>query len=46
MMKGFAEAVGEVAIIGLESVGEGVAFGFEDEAYATIVVKNLINGSG
>lgn len=46
MMEGFAEAIGEIAVVGLESVGEGVAFGFEDEAYATIVVKNLINGSG
>lgn len=46
MMEGFAEAIGEIAIIGFESVGKGVAFGFKNKAYATIVVKNLINGSG
>ena len=29
MVEGFAEAVGVVAVVGAEGVGEGVAFGFE-----------------
>ena len=43
-MEGFAEAVGEVAVVGLEGVGEGVAFGLEHEAYALVVVEHLIDG--
>ena len=43
MMEGFAEAVGEVAIIRFKRVGEGFAFGFEDKADAAIVIENLID---
>lgn len=46
VMEGFAKAIGKVSIIGLESVGEGVAFGFEDEANAFVVVQHLINRCG
>lgn len=43
VVKGFAEAIGEVAVIGLEGVGKGVAFSFEDETNATVIVENLVH---
>lgn len=45
-MESLAEAIGEVAIIGLEGVGEGVALGFEDDADALVVVEHLIDSGG
>lgn len=38
-----AEAVGVVAVVGAESVGEGVALGLEHQAGAIIVTKDLID---
>lgn len=46
MMEGFAEAVGIVAIVGVEGVGEGVALGLEHQAYAVVLVQGLIDGCG
>ena len=46
VMESLAEAIGEVAIVGLEGVGEGVALGFEDDADALVVVEHLIDSGG
>ena len=46
MMESLAEAIGEVAIVGLEGVGKGVALGFEDDADALVVVEHLIDSGG
>ena len=40
-----AEAVGVVAVVGAECVGEGVAFGLEHKAGAAVVAKDLIDRS-
>ena len=45
-MEGLAEAVGVIAVVGGESVGEGVAFGLEHNALAVVVAKDLIDGGG
>ena len=46
MVEGLAEAVGVVAVVEGEGVGEGVAFGLEHDALAVVVAKDLIDGSG
>ena len=46
VVEGLAEAVGVVAVVGGEGVGEGVAFGLEHDALAVIVAKDLIDGGG
>ena len=46
MVKGLAEAVGVVAVVGSEDVGEGVAFGLEHEAAASVIGEDLIDGGG
>lgn len=46
VVEGFAEAVGVVAIVGVEGVGQGVAFGFEHQAFAVIFIECLIDGGG
>lgn len=46
VMEGLAEAVGVVAVVGTESVGEGVALGLEHQACAAVVAENLIDGRG
>ena len=43
MVKRLAEAVGVVAVVGAEGVCEGVAFGLEHKACATVVTKDLID---
>lgn len=45
-MEGFAEAVRVVAVVGVEGVGEGVAFGLEHQALAVVLVERLIDGGG
>ena len=39
-----AEAIGVVAVVGAEGVGEGVALGLEHEAFTVVVIEYLING--
>lgn len=46
MVECLAEAIGVVAVVGAEGVGEGVALGLEHEAFAVVVVEYLINGCG
>ena len=46
VVKGLAEAVGEVAVVGDEGVGEGVALGLEDEAAAVVVAQHLVHAGG
>ncbi len=45
-MEGLAEAVGVVAVVGAECVGEGVTLGLEHQAGAAVVAENLIDGRG
>ena len=45
-MEGFAEAVGVVAEVGVEGVGQGVAFGLEEEADTVVLGKGLIDDRG
>ena len=45
-MEGFAEAVGVVAVVGVEGVGEGVALGLEHQADTVVFVQGLIDGGG
>ncbi len=44
VVEGFAEAVGEVAVVGGEDVGEGIAFGLEHQGIAAVVGEDLIDG--
>lgn len=46
VVEGLAEAVGVVAVVGGEGVGEGVAFGLEHDALSVVVAKDLIDGGG
>ena len=46
VVEGFAEAVGVIAIVGVEGVGERVALGLEHQAVAVALVQGLIDGSG
>lgn len=46
MVEGFAEAVGVVAVVGVEGIGEGVALGLEHQADAVVLVQGLIDGRG
>jgi hypothetical protein len=36
--KGFAEAIGIVVVFAFECLGEGVAFGFKNQAYTVVIV--------
>lgn len=45
MVESLAEAVGVVAVVGAECVGEGVAFRLEHKAGAAVVAKDLIDRS-
>ncbi len=42
----FAEAVGVVAVVGAECVGECVAFGLEHKSCAVVVAEYLVDGCG
>ena len=46
MVESLAEAVGVVAVVGAECVGEGVAFRLEHQACAAVVIENLIDCGG
>lgn len=46
VMESLAEAVGVVAVVGAESVGQSVALGLEHQAGAAIVAEDLIDGRG
>ena len=46
VVKRLAEAVGILAVVGGEDVGEGVAFAFEHHPAATVVVEDLIDHRG
>lgn len=46
VVEGFAEAVGVVAVVGVEGVGESVAFCLEHQAFAVVLVERLIDGGG
>ena len=46
VMEGFSEAVGVVAKVGAESVGQCVAFCLKQEAYAVVLGEGLINDRG
>ena len=46
VVEGLAEAVGVVAVVGAEGVGESVTFGLEHQACAAVVAENLIDGCG
>ena len=46
MVEGFAEAVGEVAVVGGKDVGQRVAFGLEHQGVAAVVGEDLIDGGG
>ena len=46
MVEGLAEAVGVVAVVGAECVGEGDALGLEHQADAVVLVQGLIDGCG
>ena len=46
MVEGLAEAVGEVAVVGGEDVGQRVAFGLEHQCIAAVIGEDLIDGSG
>lgn len=38
----FAEAAGKIAIVGFECVGKCIAFGFEHQTHAFVIVQHLI----
>lgn len=46
MVEGFAEAVGVVAHVGLEGVGQRVALSLEEQAHAVVLGEGLIDDSG
>lgn len=46
MVESLAEAVGVVAVVGAECVGEGVAFRLEHQACAAVVIEDLIYCGG
>ena len=46
MVEGLAEAVGVVAKVGVESVGQGVAFGLKEQADAFVFRQSLIDDGG
>ena len=46
VVEGFAEAIGVVAVVGAEGVGEGVALGLEHQPLAVVVAQNLIDCGG
>ena len=45
-MERLSETIGEITIVGLESVGKSVAFSFKNETSAVVVVEHLIDSSG
>ena len=46
VVESFAEAVGVVAVVGGEGVGQRVALSLKHDALAVVVTKNLIDGGG
>lgn len=46
VVKGFAEAVGEVAEVLAEGGGEGIAFGLEHQALLVVLIEGLVDGGG
>lgn len=46
VVEGLSEAVGVVAEVGIEGVGEGVAFGFKEKADTVVLGKRLIDDRG
>ena len=46
MVEGFAEAIGVVAIVGVEGIGKGVALGLEHQSDAVVLVQGLIDCCG
>lgn len=46
VVKGLSEAVGVVAVVGAECVGEGVSFRLEHKACAAVVIEDLIDCCG
>ncbi len=46
VVEGLAEAVGVVAVVGAEGVGEGVALGLEHKSGSAVVAEHLIDGCG
>lgn len=46
VVEGLAEAVGVVAVVGAECVGEGVSFRLEHKACTAVVIENLIDCCG
>ena len=46
VVEGLPEAVGVVAVVGGEDVGQGVSFGFEHQSAASVVGEDLIDGCG
>lgn len=46
VVEGLSEAVGVVAVVGAECVGECVALCLEHQAYAAVVIENLIYSGG
>ena len=46
VVEGLAEAVGVVAVVGAEGVGEGVALGLEHQSAASVVVQHLVDCCG
>lgn len=46
VVEGLAEAIGVVAVVGVEGVGKGVAFGLEHQALAVVLIEGLVDGGG
>ena len=46
VVEGLPEAVGVVAVVGGEDIGQGVSFGFEHQATSSVVGEDLIDGCG
>lgn len=46
VVESLAEAIGVVAVVGAECVGEGVAFRLEHQACAAVVIEDLIYCGG
>ena len=39
----FAKAIGKIAVVGFEGVGKRIAFGFEHQSHALVIVQHLID---
>ena len=45
VMESFAQAIGEISVVGLKGVGQGVALGFKQQTSALVFMEGLVNGS-